>query len=184
MNGFWRTSIFTSGSGIKAPLAAVTHSVKIAFHKKKLMLPKQRKGPRLHRVKKVPKAATAPGKFRTPPNLPGRRGTFTTNFPTHCELSFKELSSIPTRLALVWRLLGKDCLLLAGDAVTQAPLQPMALQQCSVSVWCWDRRPGPASPSSPRAGGLGDSPTLGGQLGAELTLNTLREGLASVKNSN
>lgn len=95
MKGFWRTSIFTSGSGIKAALTALTHSVKIAFHKKNLMLPKQRKDPRLHRVKNMPKAR----RFRVSPGLtltlPGRRGTFTTNFPTHCELPFKELKSQP-----------------------------------------------------------------------------------------
>jgi hypothetical protein len=38
MNGFWRTSIFTSGSGIRAPHTEVTNNVNTAFHKKNLML--------------------------------------------------------------------------------------------------------------------------------------------------
>lgn len=94
MNGFWRTSIFTSGSGIKAELTAMTHSVKIAFHKKNLMLPRQRKGPRLHRVKNMPKATTASGKSGTPTYPPRKTWHFYYQlWHTHCELSFKELKS-------------------------------------------------------------------------------------------
>lgn len=76
MNGFWRTSIFTSGSGIRAPLKTVTHSVKIAFHKKNLMLPKQRKGPRLHRVKNVPKSEDGLEQVQDSPNRHRPRKTW------------------------------------------------------------------------------------------------------------
>lgn len=41
MNGFWSTSIFTSGSGIRAPIKEVTNNVRTAFHRKSLMVLEQ-----------------------------------------------------------------------------------------------------------------------------------------------
>ena len=41
MKGFWRTSIFTSGPGIIAPLKEETKSARAEFHKKSLMLLEQ-----------------------------------------------------------------------------------------------------------------------------------------------
>lgn len=51
MKGFWSTSIFTSGSGIIAPLKEETNRARAEFHKKSLMLLEQERSSYKNKVR-------------------------------------------------------------------------------------------------------------------------------------